>query len=76
MLAVHTLADAVQDFLGGPHADIGADERVFELVQQVGVDFLPALQDVFEPGNQAGARLLHAAFEFFQQGWLLRDGAE
>ena len=30
------------------HADVGGDQRVFQLVQQVGVDLLLALQRVFQ----------------------------
>ena len=48
----------------------------FELLQQVGVDFLLALERVFESVDEAGARLLHAALQFLQKGWLLLDGAE
>ena len=66
-MALHALADAVQDLLGGAHADVGGDQRVFQLVEQVGVDFALALQRVFERGDQPGARLLHAAFEFFEK---------
>ena len=39
-LAVHALPDAVQNLLGGAHADIGADQRVFQFVQQIGIDCL------------------------------------
>ena len=38
--AVDALADAVENFLGGGDADIGADEGVFELFEKVGVDCL------------------------------------
>ena len=59
--AVHALTDAVQNFLGGAHADVRADQREFQFVQQIGVDLLGALQHIFQTRDQAGARLLHAA---------------
>ena len=42
------------------------DERVFQLVEQIGVDLLLALERVFQRGNQPGARLLHAALQSFE----------
>ena len=39
------------------------------------ISFLP-WSDVFERGDQPGARLLYAALQLFQKGWLLLDGAE
>ena len=74
--AVHLLADALQNFGGGLDADVGADERVLQLVQKIGVDLLAAGERVFEARHQTGARLLHAALQPFEQGWLLFDGAE
>ena len=62
--------------LGGADADIGGDERVLQLIQQIGVDLLFALQGVFERGNQTGARLLHAALELFEKSGFLLDRAE
>ena len=63
LVAVHPLADAFQDFVGGAHADIGGDQRVLQLIEQIGVDLLLALKGVFERGDQPGARLLYAALE-------------
>ena len=74
--AVDALADAVENFVGGGDADIGADERVFELFEQIGVDFLAAGDDVFDARDEAGAGFLDAAFEFFEKRRLLLDGAE
>ena len=76
LVALHALADALQDFVGGAHADVGGDQREFQLVEQVGIDFLLALQRVFERGDQAGARLLDAALELLEEGGFLFDGAE
>ena len=76
LVALHALADALQDFVGGADADVGGDERVFQLIEQIGIDFFLALQGVFERGDQAGARLLHAALELLKEGGFLFDGAE
>ncbi len=69
-------ADAVQDLIRGAHADIGGDQREFQLVQQIGIDFALAVQGVFERGNQAGARLFHPALELFKKRRLLLHRAE
>ena len=46
--AIHALADAVQNLLGGAHADVGTDQREFQFVEQIGIDFLGALEHVLE----------------------------
>ena len=48
LVALHALADALQDLVGGAHADVGGDEREFQLVEQIGIDLLLALERVFE----------------------------
>ena len=65
-LAIHALADAVQNFVRGGDADIGADQRVFEFFEQIGVDLLAAGDDVFDARDKPVARLLNAALEFFE----------
>ena len=75
-VALHALADALQNLRGGLHADVGADQRVLQLVQQIGVDLLAAAERVFQRVHQAGARLLHAALQSFEKSGLLLDGAE
>ena len=47
-----------------------------ELVEQIGIDLFLALERVLDRGNQAGAGLLHAALELFEQRRFLLDGAE
>src|SRR5580698_6183757 len=76
LVAAHALADAVENLGGGADADIGGDEREFELIEQAGVDFLLALDGVFERGNQAGAGFLDTALELLEKGRLLLHGAE
>ena len=65
-MALHPLANALQNLVGGVDADIRGDQRVLELIQQVRVDLLLALQGVFQRGDQTGARLLHAALELLE----------
>ena len=74
--AVHAFADALQNFVRGADADIGADERVFEFFEKIGVDRFAAGDDVFDARDQAFACFLNAAFQFFEQRWLLFDRAE
>jgi len=74
--AIHTLTDALQNFTGGAYPDIGTDQRELQLVEQIGVDLLGALQHVLEPRHQPGARLLHAALQAFQQRRLLLHRSE
>jgi hypothetical protein len=64
--AVHALLDPVQNFLGGLDADVGADERELQLVEQVGVDGLTAGECFLQARDQAGARLLDALLELFE----------
>ncbi len=66
LVALHALADSLQNLVGGMDADIGGDQRVFQFIQQVGIDLLLALQRVFQRGDQTGARLLHAALELLE----------
>ena len=76
LVALHALADALQNLVGGADADVGGDQRVLQLVQQVGVDFLLALQRVFErakPGRRASSARRSSAF---REAGLLFDGAE
>ena len=67
LMPLDALADAFQDFLGGAHTHVGRDERALELVQQIGIDLFFPLERVLERGNQAGAGLLYAALELFEQ---------
>ena len=76
LVALHALADAIEDFVGGVDADVGGDEGEFELIEQIGIDFFLALQGVFESGDQAGAGLLYAALELLKEGGFLFNGAE
>ena len=50
LVALHALADALQNFVGGAYADVGGDERVLQLVEEVGIDLLSC------PGGRLRAR--------------------
>ncbi len=76
LVAFHALTDAIQNLVGRIDPDIGGDQRVFELIEQVGIDFLLPLQRIFERVHQAGASLLDAAFELLKKGGFLFNGAE
>ena len=66
LMPLDALPDALQNFLGGAHADVGRDQGEFQLVQQAGIDFPFPLERVFQRRNQARARLLHAGLQFFE----------
>ena len=64
LLAVGLLAQLSEDFLRGGRSEIRADERGFEIVESVAVDFLAegddfvdALREIFASARD---RLLHA----------------
>jgi hypothetical protein len=66
-LPVHALADDLQDLLGGLDADIGSEKRGFQLLQQIGVDFLAARERRFQVRHQPLPGLLDAALEAIQE---------
>ena len=52
-VAVDALADEFENLAGGLDADIGADQRVLEFLEQIRVDFFAARNgglEVFGPG--------------------------
>src|ERR1700674_1734174 len=66
-MTVNALANALQNFGRGRAANVGCDERVFELVQDPGVDFLAPTDGVLELLHQPRARFLDAGFEAFEE---------
>ena len=48
-------------------ADVGRDQRVFQLLQNLGVDLLASADGVFKLLHQARARLLDAGFQAFEK---------
>src|SRR5579862_938934 len=67
LMALHALADALQNFSGGFRADICGDERVFKLVQNFGVDLLAAADGVLDLLQQARPGLLNAGFQAVEE---------
>jgi uncharacterized protein YidB (DUF937 family) len=66
-VAVDALADGFENLGGGADADVGGDERVLQLVQQIGVDLLLAEQNVLDLADKAGARFLDSLFQAFKK---------
>ena len=67
LLAVGFLAQLLKDFVGGGGAEVGADERGFQIVERVAVDFLAERNDFFDAFGEvfprARDRLFHAVEE-------------
>ena len=65
--ALHFFTHRRQHFAGGDGAEVGGDERGFQIVEGAGVDFLAEADDIFEALGEVltGARdgLLHALKE-------------
>ncbi len=75
-MTVGALANQVQNFLRGVDADIGPDQRVFEFVEEIGINFLLTLERIFQAVDQAEAGFGNAGFQLFEQRGLLLNGAE
>ncbi len=76
LVTLGAFADAVEDLVGGFDADIGAEEGVFKLIEEIGIDLFFAADGVFERGDKPGAGFLDPGFELIEKRRLLRDGAE
>ena len=74
--AIDALADALEDLRGGLDADVGGDQRVLELLEEVGVDLFPSGNEIFDTIDQPGAGLLNASLELLEEIRLLRLGAK
>ena len=64
---VDSLADGFEDFGGGADPDVGRDEGIFEFVEQVGVNFFFAEDDILNFVDEAGAGFFDPAFEAIEQ---------
>jgi len=62
-VARDTLADSLQDLGRGLGADIGCDQRVLQLLQNICVDLLAYADGVLKFLHQPGASLLYAGFQ-------------
>src|SRR5207237_2017552 len=63
---VHAFADSLQNLFGRGDADVGADERELEFLEQIGINLFLPRNDVFDARNKPVARLLNTALEFFE----------
>jgi hypothetical protein len=61
------LADGFEDIGGGADADIGRNQRVFKLFEEIGVDLLLAVDHVFDAVHESGAGFLYALFQAVQK---------
>ena len=66
-MTLHALADALQNLGRGADADVGGDERVLELFEDIGVDFLAPADGVFQLLHQPGAGFLDAGLETVEE---------
>ncbi len=64
---VDALANGFEDFGGGADPDVGGDEGVFEFVEQVGIDFLLAEDDILNLVYESGAGFFDPGFEAIEE---------
>ncbi len=65
---VHLFAQRGEHFLGGAHADIGAQQRRFKLLQQLGINGPIARQQMLDARGQLRARLADRLLEPVEKG--------
>ncbi len=69
---VHLLAEGGEDFFGGAHAEVGAEQRGFELLQQLGVNGAIAGEELFDARGKFRASFADGIFQPFEEcgfGW-------
>ena len=69
---VHLLAQGGQDFLGGAHAQVGAEQSGFELLQQLGIHGAVASEELLDAGGKFRASFADGIFQPFEKcgfGW-------
>lgn len=60
---VDPLTDGFENFRCGADADVGGDEGVLQLIEDISVDFLLALNNIVELFFEAGTSFFNALFE-------------
>src|SRR6516162_9496302 len=76
LLAVHPLSDVLENFRYGLDTEIGCNQRIFQLIEKIGINlFLPG-DDIFNAVDQPTARFLDAGFEPVEQIGFSRNGAK
>mgnify|MGYP003704517243 CR=1 FL=1 len=73
MVARHPLPYPVQNFLRGGDTDIGGNQRVFQLFQQIRINRLLPGENFLHPVNEAFTGLLDTGLQLFKYCRLLRD---
>src|ERR1700680_2575212 len=68
------LPDSLQDLGRGLRANVGGNQRVLQLIENAGIDFLAAADRVFKLFDQTGASLLNAGLETLKKVGLARRG--
>src|SRR5579884_2981035 len=74
--AVDPLANTIQDFSGGAHADIGGDESVLELFEKLRTDLFLTRNEILDALHKARAGFLNTGLEPVKQVGFLRYRAE
>ena len=68
---VYLLAQRDDDFFCGAHADVGGEQGIFELAQQLGVNGAVAGEQLLDARGQLGARLADGLLQPLEERWLL-----
>ena len=69
---VYLLAEGGEDFFGGAHAEVGAEQRGFELLQKFGIDGAVAGEQLFDARGKFRARFADGVFQPLEErgfGW-------
>ena len=69
---VDLLAQGGEDFFGGAHADVGAEQCGFELLQKLGVDGAIAGEDLLDSRGELRLRFADGIFQALEErgfGW-------
>ena len=71
-MVVHLLAERGQDFLGGAHTEVGAEQCGFELFQQFGIDRAITGEQLLDTRGKLRASFADGIFQALQErrfGW-------
>src|SRR5580658_9032036 len=73
---VHLLAQGGEDFFGGAHAEVGAEQRGFQLLQQLGVNGTVAGEQLFDAGGKFRTSFADGIFQPFEERgfWWSEEG--
>ena len=73
---VHLLAQRGEDFFGGAHAEVGAEQRGFQLLQQFGIDGAIAGEQLFDARGKLRASFADGIFQPLEERgfWWSEEG--